>query len=128
MVRQDDEGYFYVVDRKKDMIITGGENVYCAEVEDVLAGHPGVAEVALIGVPEARYGEAPLAVVAPRDPAAPPTPAELTTWCRERLAHYKCPREWSIVPALPRNPSGKVLKTQLRTEHSAGALVSDPAV
>jgi fatty-acyl-CoA synthase/long-chain acyl-CoA synthetase len=128
LVRQDDEGYIYVVDRKKDMIITGGENVYCAEVEDVLAGHPGVAEVALIGVPDTRYGEAPLAVVAPRDPAAPPSPAELTAWCRERLAHYKCPREWSIVTALPRNPSGKVLKTQLRTEHSAGALVSDPAV
>jgi fatty-acyl-CoA synthase len=128
LVRQDDEGYLYVVDRKKDMIITGGENVYCAEVEDVLAGHPGVAEVALIGVPDSRYGEAPLAVVAPRDPAAPPTPAELTAWCRERLAHYKCPREWSIVTALPRNPSGKVLKTQLRTEHSAGSLVSDPAV
>ncbi|MCW2536211.1 MAG: AMP-dependent synthetase and ligase [Modestobacter sp.] len=128
LVRQDDEGYFYVVDRKKDMIITGGENVYCAEVEDVLAGHPGVAEVALIGVPDTRYGEAPLAVVAPRDPAAPPAPAELTAWCRERLAHYKCPREWSIVPALPRNPSGKVLKTRLRSEHSAGSLVADPAV
>ncbi|WP_138759466.1 long-chain-fatty-acid--CoA ligase [Modestobacter altitudinis] len=128
LVRQDPEGYFYVVDRKKDMIITGGENVYCAEVEDVLAAHPGVAEVALIGVPDTRYGEAPLAVVTPRDPAAPPTPAELTAWCRERLAHYKCPREWSISDALPRNPSGKVLKTELRTLHSAGALVSDPAV
>jgi fatty-acyl-CoA synthase/long-chain acyl-CoA synthetase len=122
LVRQDDEGYFYVVDRKKDMIITGGENVYCAEVEDVLAGHPGVAEVALIGVPDDRYGEAPLAVVAPRDPAAPPTPAELTAWCRERLAHYKCPRDWVIGGALPRNPSGKVLKTELRLLYSAGAL------
>jgi fatty-acyl-CoA synthase len=128
LVRQDPDGYFYVVDRKKDMIITGGENVYCAEVEDVLAAHPGVAEVALIGVPDSRYGEAPLAVVSPRDPAAPPTPAELTAWCRERLAHYKCPREWSIGGVLPRNPSGKVLKTQLRTEHSAGSLVADPAV
>jgi fatty-acyl-CoA synthase len=128
LVRSDDEGYLYVVDRKKDMIITGGENVYCAEVEDVLAGHPGIAEVALIGVPDTRYGEAPLAVVVPRDPAAPPTPAELTDWCRQRLAHYKCPREWSVVDALPRNPSGKVLKTRLRSEHSAGSLVSDPAV
>ncbi len=128
LVREDDEGYLYVVDRKKDMIISGGENVYCAEVEEVLAAHPAVAEVALIGVPDSRYGEAPLAVVTPRDPASPPTAAELTAWCRERLAHYKCPREWSIGGVLPRNPSGKVLKTELRTLHSAGALVSDPAV
>src|SRR4051794_12985423 len=110
------------------MIITGGENVYCAEVEDVLAGPPGVTEVALIGVPDSRYGEAPLAVVAPRDPASPPTAAELTAWCRERLAHYKCPREWSIGGAPPRNPSGKGLKTEPRTLHPAGALVSAPAV
>ncbi|MGK5169104.1 long-chain-fatty-acid--CoA ligase [Geodermatophilus sp. CPCC 205761] len=128
LVRQDEEGYVYVVDRKKDMIITGGENVYCAEVEDVLAGHPKVGEVALIGVPDTRFGEAPLAVVAPRDPADPPTPAELTAWCRERLAHYKNPREYSIVAALPRNPSGKVLKTRLREEHSAGSLVAEPVV
>ncbi|SNS55785.1 fatty-acyl-CoA synthase [Geodermatophilus saharensis] len=128
LIRQDEEGYYYVVDRKKDMIITGGENVYCAEVEDVLAAHPGVAEVALIGVPDARYGEAPLAVIAPRDAEAPPTPEELTAWCRERLARYKHPREYAFVPALPRNPSGKVLKTALRTEHRAGSLVSDPAV
>jgi fatty-acyl-CoA synthase/long-chain acyl-CoA synthetase len=128
LVRQDEDGYYYVVDRKKDMIITGGENVYCAEVEDVLAAHPAVAEVALIGVPDARYGEAPLAVVAPRDPGAPPTPEELSAWCRERLARYKHPREYSFVPALPRNPSGKVLKTSLRTEQRAGSLVSDPAV
>jgi fatty-acyl-CoA synthase/long-chain acyl-CoA synthetase len=128
LVRQDEEGYFYVVDRKKDMIITGGENVYCAEVEDVLAAHPKVAEVAVIGVADTRYGEAPLAVVAPRDPADPPTPAELTAWCRERLARYKNPREYSIVAALPRNPSGKVLKTRLREEHSAGSLVAEPVV
>jgi acyl-CoA synthetase (AMP-forming)/AMP-acid ligase II len=128
LVRQDDEGYLYVVDRKKDMIITGGENVYCAEVEDVLAAHPRVGEVALIGVPDSRYGEAPLAVVSPRDPTDPPTAAELTAWCRERLAHYKCPREWFIGGVLPRNPSGKVLKTELRILHSAGALVSHPAV
>jgi fatty-acyl-CoA synthase/long-chain acyl-CoA synthetase len=102
--------------------------VYCAEVEDVLAAHPQVAEAALIGVPDNRYGEAPLAVVVPADPSSPPTTAELTAWCRARLAHYKCPREWSIGGLLPRNPSGKVLKTELRTLHSAGVLVSDPAV
>jgi fatty-acyl-CoA synthase len=128
LVRQDEDGYFYVVDRKKDMIITGGENVYCAEVENVLAAHPKVGEVALIGVPDTRYGEAPLAVIAPRDAADPPTAEELAAWCREKLARYKNPREYSIVGALPRNPSGKVLKTQLRTEHSAGSLVAEPAV
>ena len=109
LVREEEEGYFYVVDRKKDMIISGGENIYCAEVEDALAGHPKVGEVALIGVPDAKYGEAPLAVVAPRDPADPPTADELAAWCREKLARYKNPREYSVVGALPRNPSGKVL-------------------
>ncbi|SOC46661.1 fatty-acyl-CoA synthase/long-chain acyl-CoA synthetase [Blastococcus aggregatus] len=128
LVRQDEDGYFYVVDRKKDMIISGGENIYCAEVEDVLAAHPKVGEVALIGVPDTKYGEAPLAVIAPRDPADPPTSEELAAWCREKLARYKNPREYSIVGALPRNPSGKVLKTALRQEHSAGALVAEPVV
>lgn len=128
LVRQDEDGYFYVVDRKKDMIISGGENIYCAEVEDVLAAHPKVGEVALIGVPDTKYGEAPLAVLAPRDPADPPTPEELAAWCRERLARYKNPREYSVVGALPRNPSGKVLKTALRQEHSAGSLVAEPVV
>jgi fatty-acyl-CoA synthase/long-chain acyl-CoA synthetase len=128
LVRQDEDGYYFVVDRKKDMIISGGENIYCAEVEDVLAAHPKVGEVALIGVPDERFGEAPLAVLAPRDPADPPTPEELSAWCRERLARYKHPREYSIVSALPRNPSGKVLKTTLREEHSAGSLVARPVV
>jgi fatty-acyl-CoA synthase/long-chain acyl-CoA synthetase len=128
LVRQDDDGYYFVVDRLKDMIISGGENIYCAEVEDVLAAHPKVGEVALIGVPDLKYGEAPLAVVAPRDPADPPTADELAAWCREKLARYKNPREYSIVGALPRNPSGKVLKTSLREEHSAGSLVAAPVV
>jgi fatty-acyl-CoA synthase/long-chain acyl-CoA synthetase len=128
LVREDEDGYYYVVDRLKDMIISGGENIYCAEVEDVLAAHPRVAEVALIGVPDTKYGEAPLAVVAPRDPADPPTSEELDAWCREKLARYKNPREYSNVGALPRNPSGKVLKTALRQEHSAGSLVAAPVV
>ena len=122
-MRQDEDGYFFVVDRLKDMIISGGENIYCAEVEDVLAAHPKVGEVALIGVPDTKYGEAPLAVVAPRDPADPPTAEELAAWCREKLARYKNPREYSIVGALPRNPSGKVLKTSLRQEHSVPAIM-----
>ncbi|MCX6466255.1 MAG: long-chain-fatty-acid--CoA ligase [Pseudonocardiales bacterium] len=128
LVRQDEDGYLYVVDRKKDMIITGGENVYCAEVENVLAGHPQVGEVALIGVPDPRWGEAPLAVIAPRDPADPPTAAEIDGFCREHLAAYKRPRDVVLVDALPRNAAGKVLKTRLREEHGATRVVADPAV
>ena len=128
LVREDEDGYYYVVDRKKDMIISGGENIYCAEVEDVLAGHPKVGEVALIGVPDSKYGEAPLAVISPRDPADPPTAEELSAFCREHLARYKHPRQYSIGGPLPRNPSGKILKTQLRAQHQAGSLVADPVV
>jgi fatty-acyl-CoA synthase/long-chain acyl-CoA synthetase len=127
LVRQDSDGYFYVVDRKKDMIISGGENIYCAEVENVLAGHPKVAEVALIGVPDPKWGEAPLAVIAPRDPADPPTAADVDAWCREHLAAYKRPRDVTLVTALPRNPSGKVLKTVLRKEYGAASAAA-PAV
>ncbi len=119
LVREDEDGYFYVVDRKKDMIISGGENIYCAEVENVLAGHPKVGEVALIGVPDTRWGETPLAIIAPRDPADPPTAAEIERFCREHLAAYKRPRDIALVEALPRNPSGKVLKTALRSEYGA---------
>ena len=126
LVRQDEDGYFYVVDRKKDMIISGGENIYCAEVENVIAGHPEVADVALIGVPDAKWGETPLAVVIPRDLEAPPTVEELTQWCTDRLARYKRPKHIAFVPALPRNPSGKVLKNQLRVEREAGRIPALP--
>jgi fatty-acyl-CoA synthase len=128
LVRQDADGYYYVVDRKKDMIISGGENIYCAEVENVLAAHPEIGDVALIGVPDEQWGETPLAVIVPADPANPPTAASIEAYCREHLAAYKRPRRLSIVDALPRNPSGKVLKTQLREENQAGSLVSRPAV
>ena len=128
LVRQDAEGYYYVVDRKKDMIISGGENIYCAEVENALAAHPKVADVAVVGVPHERWGETPLAVVVPVDPADPPTAAEIEAHSRERLAAYKRPTRVSVVAELPRNPSGKVLKTVLREENAAGSLVSEPAV
>ena len=128
LVREDEDGYFYVVDRKKDMIISGGENIYCAEVEDVLAAHPKVAEIALIGVPDPRWGETPLAVIAPRDASNPPSAADIESYCREHLAGYKRPRRLSVVDSLPRNPSGKVLKTELRARYAAGDLVSAPAV
>ncbi|MBO0855210.1 MAG: fatty-acid--CoA ligase FadD5 [Nocardia sp.] len=121
LVRQDEDGYLYVVDRKKDMIISGGENIYCAEVEDALAGYPGLAEVALIGVPDEKWGEVPLAVLAPSDPSAPPTAADIEAFGRDRLAAYKVPKRIEVVSELPRNPSGKVLKTELRKRYATGA-------
>ncbi|WP_431904231.1 long-chain-fatty-acid--CoA ligase [Amycolatopsis thermoflava] len=127
LVRQDEDGYYFVVDRKKDMIISGGENIYCAEVENVLAAHPKIGEVALIGVPDEKWGETPLAVISPRSPGDPPTAAELEEWCLDRLARYKRPRKIAVVPALPRNPSGKVLKTQLRADREAGKLPIEEA-
>lgn len=116
LVRQDEDGYIYVVDRLKDMIISGGENIYCAEVEDVLAKHPAVAEVAVIGSPHERWGEIPHAVVVPVDAAAPPTLDAIADWCRSRLARYKCPGQLTILPQLPRNTTGKVQKNVLRSE------------
>lgn len=117
LVRQDDEGYIWVVDRKKDMIISGGENIYCAEVENVLAAHPAIAEVAVIGRPHQKWGEVPVAVVALS--AAGLTLAELDDFLTERLARYKHPKALEIVDALPRNPAGKVLKTELRSAFGA---------
>ncbi|HEV7419002.1 MAG TPA: fatty-acid--CoA ligase FadD5 [Mycobacterium sp.] len=116
LVRQDDEGYVWVVDRKKDMIISGGENIYCAEVENALAGHPDIAEVAVIGRPDEKWGEVPVAIVALGAVARRDlTLAELDDFLTERLARYKHPKVLEVVDALPRNPAGKVLKTELRT-------------
>jgi acyl-CoA synthetase (AMP-forming)/AMP-acid ligase II len=117
LCRMDEDGFIYVVDRKKDMIISGGENIYSAEVEAVLDRHPKVAEVAVIGVPHERWVETPLAVVVPVDPADPPTEEELVAHCREHLASYKKPGAVAIVDHLPRNATGKVLKTELRTTY-----------
>jgi acyl-CoA synthetase (AMP-forming)/AMP-acid ligase II len=114
LVRRDAEGFVFVVDRKKDMIISGGENIYSTEIEDVIDTHPKVREVAVIGVPHPRWVETPLAVIVPSDPDDPPTEDEVETWCRARLASYKKPGAIRIVDALPRNVSGKVLKTDLR--------------
>jgi acyl-CoA synthetase (AMP-forming)/AMP-acid ligase II len=112
--RIDGEGYLYIEDRVKDMILSGGGHVYPAEVERVLAQHPDVAEVAVIGVPDQKWGEAIKAVVVPAEGAAADE-AALIAFTRDRLAHYKSPASVSFVPALPRNPTGKVLKRQLRS-------------
>jgi acyl-CoA synthetase (AMP-forming)/AMP-acid ligase II len=113
--RMDDDGYLTIADRLKDMIISGGENVYPAEVEAALRGHPSVGDAAVIGMPDRRWGEAVHAVVVPRDAAAGDALRdELIAWCRERLAGYKCPRSMAFVDVLPLSAAGKVLKTQLR--------------
>ena len=109
----DAEGYLYIHDRVKDMIVSGGENIYPAEVESALFGHPSVADVAVIGVPDERWGEAVKAVVV-RKPDVDVTPAELINWARERIAGYKLPKSVDFIDALPRNPTGKILKRELR--------------
>ncbi len=118
LVREDEDGFMFVVDRKKDMIISGGENIYCAEVEAAIDSHPKVREVAIIGVPHEKWVETPLAVVAPVDSGDPPTEEEVIEWCRQKLASYKKPSRVVIVDELPRNASGKVLKFTLREEYS----------
>ncbi len=116
---RDADGYIYIVDRKKDMIVTGAENVYPREVEEVLYTHPAVREVAVIGVPSDRWGETIKAVVVPRDGARPEAGA-LIGYCRERLAHFKAPTSVDFIDELPRNASGKVLKRVLREPYWAG--------
>lgn len=113
LARRDAEGYYFIVGRAKDMIISGGENIYPAEVESVLAGHPAVAEVALIGVPDAHWGEVGRAVVVVR-PGVPLDYEELLAFARERLARYKVPKQIVITDALPKNAAGKIDKQALR--------------
>jgi acyl-CoA synthetase (AMP-forming)/AMP-acid ligase II len=115
----DAEGYLFVTDRIKDMIVSGGENVYPVEVEEALAQHPDVDEVAVIGVPDERWGETVKALVVPRAGAAADAD-ELVAFARTRLAGYKLPRSIEFVGALPRTPSGKVLKRELRERFGAG--------
>jgi long-chain acyl-CoA synthetase len=121
----DDEGYLFLHDRIKDMIVTGGENVYPAEVENILLSHPGVADAGVIGVPDDRWGETVKAIVVLAGPnegsdVESPTPvdeSEIIAYCREHLAHYKCPTSVDFVATLPRNPSGKILKRELRAPY-----------
>jgi fatty-acyl-CoA synthase len=109
-----------VVDRKKDMIISGGENIYCAEVENVLASHPAIVEVAVIGRPNEKWGEVPVAIAAVT--GAGLRVEDLDDFLGERLARYKHPKGLEIVDALPRNPAGKVLKTELRARFGVSAV------
>ena len=113
----DEQGYIFLFDRFKDMIISGGENIFPAEIENVLNGHPAVREVAVIGVPHPKWGETPRAVVVLRAGQSP-TPEELMAFTRERLARYKCPSSVVFAEQLPRNASGKLLKRELRVQQA----------
>jgi long-chain acyl-CoA synthetase len=115
----DADGYLYIHDRVKDMIVSGGENVYPAEVENALMSHPAIADVAVIGVPDERWGETAKAMVV-KAPGAEVTEQEIIDFARQHLARYKCPTSVDFVEALPRNPSGKVLKKDLRAPFWAG--------
>jgi long-chain acyl-CoA synthetase len=118
--RLDARGYLYVLDRAKDMIISGGENIYPAEVENALFGHPDVADVAVIGVPSEKWGEEPLAVIVPKA-GREPDPESLTAWARARIAGFKTPKRYAFVEALPRNAGNKVLRRELRAMFAQAA-------
>ena len=119
--RWDENGYLYIVDRKKDMILTGGENVYPREVEEVLYEHPSVLEVAVVGASDPTWGENVVAVVARRE-GLDVSPEELISFCKERIASYKKPRYVVFIDILPKNASGKVLKRELRDRIASGDL------
>ena len=109
------DGNLRITDRKKDMYIVGGFNAYPAEIEGIMVGHPGVGQVAVVGVPDERLGEVGVAFVVPR-PDQVVDPDELVGWCRDHMANFKVPRTIRIVDSLPLNPTGKVMKFQLRAE------------
>ncbi len=115
----DSDGYVYIHDRIKDLIITGGENVYPAEVESALVGHPAIADVAVIGIPDDRWGEIVAALIV-KKPGLDLTAEEIIQFSKERIAAYKAPKSVSFVQSLPRNPAGKVLKQELRIPYWVG--------
>jgi len=120
MARVDEEGFYYIVDRKKDMVISGGVNIYPAEVENVLRTHPAVYDCVVIGIPDEEWGESLKAVVVLR-PEADARSEDLADYCKERLADYKVPRSFEFIDEIPHNPSGKPLKRELRDRYWAGA-------
>lgn len=120
LVTIDADGCITICDRKKDMVISGGENIYPAELENVLAGCPEVLEAAVIGIPSEKWGETPLAIVVPA-PGTNPTPESLLAYCRQHMAAYKVPRLYELVDSLPRNASGKLLKGPLRAQYPGPA-------
>jgi fatty-acyl-CoA synthase len=119
MATMDENGYVLIVDRKKDIIVSGGENISSLEVEKAILAHPAVYEVAVIPIPDERWGEAPKALVVLK-PGAQATENELLEFCRGRLAHYKCPRSVEFMEALPKTGTGKILKKELRKKYWSG--------
>jgi fatty-acyl-CoA synthase len=117
LVRVDEDDFITVVDRKKDMIISGGENIYSVEVEQAIDSHPKVRDVAVVAAPHPTWVETPVAIVTPLDPADPPTEEEIIAWAKDHLASYKKPTAVEIIDVLPRNATGKVLKTELRKKY-----------
>ena len=115
----DADGDLFIHDRIKDMIVSGGENVYPAEVENALAGHPDIFEVAAIGVPDDRWGEAVKAIVVPK-PGSPADPDSIIAWARARVGGFKVPKSVDFVDAMPRNATGKILRRVLRDPYWAG--------
>jgi fatty-acyl-CoA synthase/long-chain acyl-CoA synthetase len=115
----DDEGYFYICDRKKDMVISGGMNIYPAEIEAVLVAHPAIADAAVFGVPSDEWGESVHAVVS-LYPDHDATDEDIQAFCREHLASYKVPRSISRIDEIPRTASGKILKRELRAPYWEG--------
>ena len=115
----DRDGYVYIQDRMKDMIISGGENVYPAQVESAIYGHPAVGEVAVIGVPDETWGEAVKACVVPK-PGQVLDPDDVIAFTRERLAGFKVPKTVDLIPEMPRNASGKILRRELRAPYWQG--------
>jgi acyl-CoA synthetase (AMP-forming)/AMP-acid ligase II len=119
MAWTDEDGYIFIVDRKHDMIISGGENIYPREVEDVIHGHPAVAEVAVVGVPDAMWGECVKAVVVLK-PGARASSDEIIQLCKERLAGYKKPKSVDFVNDLPKTPIGKILRREVKAPYWSG--------
>jgi long-chain acyl-CoA synthetase len=120
LARMDEDGYFFIVDRKKDMIIRGGYNVYPREIEELLFEHPQVMEAAVVGIPDRELGEEVAAAVVAQ-PGETIDPAQVRAWLREQVAPYKYPRRVIVVPELPKGPTGKILKRELPAEMFAEA-------
>ena len=112
----DEEGYLHLVDRAKDMVVSGGENIASVEVENVLVTHPAIFECAVIGVPDDKWGERVHAVISLHEEGSV-TPEEIMEWCRDKIAGFKRPRSVDIVDEIPKNPSGKTLKRKIRDKY-----------
>jgi acyl-CoA synthetase (AMP-forming)/AMP-acid ligase II len=121
MARRDADGFFEIVDRKDNLIISGGEHVYPSEVEKVIGAHPGVLDVAVVGLPDERWGEAVTAFIIPRDADQPPSAEEILSYCRERMASFRQPKSVHLISEqeMPRTGSGKILHRALRVRYAA---------